>query len=114
MTELKSKFRGAILGEAIGDAIGKCVEDVTKEEVYKFYRGRVESFVEPHPLSPAYGCSSQEVSDETRVTILLVESIVEMKSIDTENYYNKLLLWRRDEKSHRYPDPSLLLAIDRG
>ncbi len=102
-----------MLGEAIGDAIGKCVEEINKEEVYEFYKGRVESFVEPHPLSPAYGCSSQEVSDETRITILLVESIVERKSIDTEDYYKRLFVWRRNKKSHRYPDPSLLLAVDK-
>jgi len=109
---VRSKFIGAILGSALGDAIGKCVEDLPEEEVYKFYGGKIKGFVEPHPQSPAVGFSPYEVSDETTISILLLESIIEKKGIDPYHFYQKLLSWREDEKSHRYPDPALLTAID--
>jgi len=109
---MEDKFSAVIVGSALGDAIGKCVEDLTEEEVYSFYGGPVEGFVEPHPQSPAFGFEPWEVSDETTISILLLESILERKSIDPYHFFEKLLKWRKDEKNHRYPDPTLLTAID--
>jgi len=109
---MEDKFIAVIVGSALGDAIGKCVEDLTEEEVRSFYGGLVEGFVEPHPKSPAFGFEPWEVSDETTISILLLESILERKSIDPYRFFEKLLRWRKDEKSHRYPDPTLLTAID--
>jgi len=109
---MEDKFIAVIVGSALGDAIGKCVEDLTEEEVRSFYGGPVEGFVEPHPQSPAFGFEPWEVSDETTISILLLESILERKSIDPYRFFEKLLKWRKDERSHRYPDPTLLTAID--
>lgn len=112
MKQIRDKFIGTIIGSALGDAIGKCVEDITKEEVYDFYGDRVESFVEPHPLSPSSGFAPYEISDETKISLILLESIVDKKAIDPYDFYRRLLLWREDEKSHRYPDPALLTSLD--
>ncbi|RLJ70345.1 ADP-ribosylglycohydrolase [Hydrogenivirga caldilitoris] len=109
---IKNKFKGAILGAALGDAIGKCVEDIVEEEVYEFYGGRVEGFVPPHPSSPAHGQLPEETSDETTIMALLLESVVAKKEIDVRDFLNRLILWYEDEAKHRYPDPSLLTAID--
>ena len=112
MQSIKEKFKGVILGSALGDAIGKCVEDVVEEEVYEFYGGRIEGFVSPHPSSPAHGQLPEETSDETTIMILLLESIVSKKELDIRDFLNRLVLWYEDEAKHRYPDPSLLTAID--
>jgi len=109
---MEDKFSAVIVGSALGDAIGKCVEDLTEEEVHSFYGGPVEGFVQPHPQSPAFGFEPWEVSDETTISILLLESILERKAIDPYHFFEKLLKWRKDERSHRYPDPTLLTAID--
>ncbi len=106
------KFKGVVIGSAIGDAIGKSVEDVVEEEVIQFYGGRVEGFVEPHPSSPAVGRSPYEVSDETTIAILLLESLVSRKALDINDYLHRLLLWLEDEKSHRYPDPTLIVSLE--
>ena len=111
MYTLIEKFKGVVIGSALGDAIGKCMEDVVEEEVYRFYGGKVRSFVEPHPSSPAYGYKPWEVSDETTVAIILLESIVEKKSINVHDFLKRLLIWYQDEKNHRYPDPALLTAL---
>ncbi len=112
MQPLREKFKGALLGAALGDAIGKCVEDVVDEEVYKFYGGPVEDFVPPHPSSPACGQLPEETSDETTIMRLLLESVVARRSIDVQDFLRRLILWYEDESTHRYPDPSLLTAID--
>ncbi|HHJ63678.1 MAG TPA: ADP-ribosylglycohydrolase family protein [Aquifex aeolicus] len=112
MNILRERFKGVLLGGALGDAIGKCVEDVVQEEVQEFYGGRVEGFVPPHPSSPAQGQLPEETSDETTVVRLLLESVVSKKAIDVRDFLNRLILWYEDEVSHRYPDPSLLTAVD--
>ncbi len=112
MQILREKFKGVILGAALGDAIGKGVEDIVEEEVYEFYGGRIEDFVTPHPSSPAYGQLPEETSDETTIMRLLLESVVSRKSIDVKDFLNRLILWYEDETKHRYPDPVLLTSID--
>ncbi len=112
MRPIRDKFVGAILGSALGDAIGKSVEDVVEEEVLEFYRNRIEGFVPPHPSSPAYGQLPEETSDETTIMRILLESVVSKKEINIKDFLNRLILWYEDETKHRYPDPSLLTAID--
>ncbi len=112
MQILREKFKGAVLGAALGDALGKSVEDIVEEEVYEFYGGRIEGFVPPHPSSPAYGQLPEETSDETTIMRILLESVVSKKGIDVRDFLNRLILWYEDEPSHRYPDPTLLRAID--
>ncbi len=112
MSTLLDKFKGTILGAALGDALGKNVEDIVEEEVYEFYGGRIEGFVPPHPSSPAYGQLPEETSDETTIMKILLESLVSRKEIDLRDFLKRLILWYEDEASHRYPDPALLSAID--
>jgi len=112
MQILRERFKGAILGAALGDAIGKSVEDIVEREVYEFYGGRIEGFVSPHPSSPAYGQLPEETSDETTIMRILLESVTAKKGIDVKDFLNRLILWYEDEPSHRYPDPTLLTAID--
>jgi len=109
---LRGKFKGALLGGALGDAIGKCVEDVVDEEVYEFYGGPIKGFVTPHPSSPAHGQLPEETSDETTIVRLLLESVVSRKALDVKDFLRRLILWYEDEACHRYPDPSLLTAVD--
>jgi len=109
---VKEKFIGTVLGAAVGDALGKSVEDITEEEVLEFYGDRIRDFVSPHPSSPAYGQLPEETSDETTIFRLLLESLVEKKSLDVKDFLNRLIEWYDREETHRYPDPMLLTAID--
>ncbi len=109
---MRDKFRGIILGAAIGDAIGKSFEDLDIYQVEEFYRELpISTFVEPHPSSPAYFQLPNETSDETTIVRLLLESIVESKELNIYNYFDKLKSWAFDESIHKYPDPFILKAI---
>ncbi len=112
MYSLREKFKGVLLGSALGDAIGKSVEDVVEKEVFEFYGGPVKGFVSPHPSSPAYGQLPEETSDESTIVRLLLESVVAKRAIDIRDFLSRLILWYEEEHKHRYPDPSLLRAID--
>ncbi|GAB6078625.1 ADP-ribosylglycohydrolase family protein [Hydrogenobaculum acidophilum] len=109
---MKEKFRGIVLGSAIGDAIGKSFEELDIYQVEDFYRDLpITTFVEPHPSSPAFFQAPHETSDETTIARLLLESIVESKKLDIYNYFDKLKSWAFSENIHRYPDPFILKAI---
>lgn len=109
---MKEKFRGIVLGSAIGDAIGKSFEDLDIYQVEEFYKDLpITNFVEPHPSSPAFFQKPNEPSDETNVSRLLIESILESNKLDIYNYFDKLKAWAFDETTHRYPDPFILKAI---
>lgn len=112
MNFLSDKFKGVLIGGAIGDAIGKSLEDVPFYEAVEFYGGSIKGFVEPHPLSPSVGLRPEQTTDETTVSLLLVESIVERKSLDPYHFFEKLRKWSEREENHRYPDPALISAIN--
>ncbi len=110
--DLIERFKGVIVGGALGDAIGKSVEDVTQEELLSFYGSPIRSFVEPHPSSPSVGLEAYQTTDETTISLLLAESIIEKKGIDPYHFFAKLRAWADREEVHRYPDPTLISAID--
>ncbi|MFN3598129.1 MAG: ADP-ribosylglycohydrolase family protein [Aquificaceae bacterium] len=112
MEVILDKFKGVLVGGALGDALGKSLEDVPLEEVVGFYGGVVRGFVEPHPLSPSVGLEPEQTTDETTISVLLAESIIEKKSIDPYHFFLKLKEWASKEESHRYADPTLITAID--
>ncbi|MCX8076559.1 MAG: ADP-ribosylglycohydrolase family protein [Aquificaceae bacterium] len=111
MDALLEKFKGVLVGGALGDALGKSLEDVPEKEAIEFYGGAIRGFVEPHPTSPVVNLKPEQVSDETTVSILLAESIVERKKIDPYHFFQKLSAWVEKEETHRYPDPALISAV---
>ncbi len=80
------KFRGAVLGFAIGDALGMPVEGMKIEEIRSIY-GRVVDFVD----SPLGDLKAGEWTDDTEQMIALARSILETKYFDPENFSKKLL-----------------------
>jgi ADP-ribosylglycohydrolase len=110
-SDLLSKFKGTVIGAAIGDAIGKAVEDIPAKEVYKFYGNIINDFVKSHPSSPSDFLKPHQVSAETIIMKILLESIVKTKMIDVYDFAMRLVEWFKKEKVHRYVDPNILLIV---
>ena len=86
------KFRGAILGFAIGDALGMPVENMSREEIKRRY-GVINDFM-PSPLGDL---KAGEWTDDTEQMILLAESILETTYFSPEKFAEKL----KNLSSHR-------------
>ncbi len=86
------KFRGAILGFAIGDALGMPVEGMSRDEIGRRY-GVVEDFMP----SPYRDLDSGEWTDDTEQMIALSESILKTVYFSPEDFAERLKLI----KSHR-------------
>jgi len=109
---IKDKFRGVLVGSAVGDSLGMCVEELTKEEVNKYYGDKVRFLLKPHPKSPACFQERGETSSEFQIVKLITEALIEKKIPDLKHIVDKFLKFAEDEKSHNYLDSHLIYALN--
>ena len=84
---MRDSFIGAILGFAIGDALGMPVEGISKDDIRRIY-GYVRDF-----LSSPYGDLKEgEWTDDTEQMIALAESILSMVYFDPSDFAERLKL----------------------
>jgi ADP-ribosylglycohydrolase len=105
------KFKGTLVGAAIGDSMGMCVEELPMDEVIMFYGGKVEGLVEPHPSSPASFLKGGETSSEFEIVKIVAESIAEKGRIDIKDIIERFVKWEAQEELHSYVDPYFLVSI---
>ncbi len=73
MVKNKDRILGALLGVAVGDALGAPLEFMSAEEIQRKYGGSVREMVGGGWLSVAPG----EVTDDTQMTLAVAEGIIE-------------------------------------
>ncbi|HID42459.1 MAG TPA: ADP-ribosylglycohydrolase family protein [Archaeoglobaceae archaeon] len=83
--ELKKRYRGTILGLAIGDALGMPAEGLSAEEIKSKF-GYIDEFI-PSPN----GFKAGEWTDDTEEMLILAESILETIYFNPENFARKLV-----------------------
>lgn len=96
------RFRGCMLGLAVGDALGMPVEGLTREEI-RGRLGEVREMVAPTPDHFHCGLAPGQYTDDTEQTLLLAETIIESGFFDVERFTSKLADWGRAWTA----DPSL-------
>lgn len=106
------KFRGTLLGAAIGDAMGMTVEELPLDEVVLYYGGPVKDLVQPHPSSPSYFLRAGENTSEFEIVSIVAKSLVEKQRLDVRDIIEKYIEWKERGEIHTYVDPNFLLAID--
>lgn len=80
------KFRGALVGFAIGDALGMPVEGLSREEIVRLF-GRVEDFLD----SPLGDLKAGEWTDDAEQMLTLAESILSKRYLDPSDLAKRLL-----------------------
>lgn len=84
-TELSQKFRGCILGGAAGDALGFATENLSRQRIREKFRS-----VTDYKVRPGYGY----FTDDTQLTVLMAESLIEDDEFLVEKFRKKLARWR--------------------
>lgn len=84
------RFRGCLVGVAVGDALGAPVEGVGREEIARRY-GRVQDLFSGGWLGLGLG----EWTDDTAMMLCIARSIVEKGHFDPEDVAQKFLGWFR-------------------
>lgn len=78
-------------GVAVGDAMGKITEGYWPQEIAKTYGGPITRFCKPiQPLS-AFRWEYGEVTDDTRFTLLVAESIVSIEKVDSNDIARRIM-----------------------
>lgn len=106
------KFRGTLLGAAIGDSMGMTVEELPVDEVILHYGGPVRDLVQPHPSSPSYFLRAGENTSEFEIITLVSNSLIERSRLDIRDIIERYIEWKESGEIHTYIDPNFLLAID--
>ncbi len=91
---LLDRFRGCMLGLAVGDALGMPVEGLTRDEIAESL-GEVREMVAPEKDHFHCDLSPGQYTDDTEQTLLLAETIIEAGFFDVERFTSKLADWGR-------------------
>ncbi len=83
--DLSSKFRGCLLGGAVGDALGFVTENLSRERIRKKYKS-----VTQYKVRPGYGY----FTDDTQLTIMIAECLLEDGDFQAQKFREKLARWR--------------------
>ncbi|MFP3909473.1 MAG: ADP-ribosylglycohydrolase family protein [Archaeoglobaceae archaeon] len=83
--DLEDRFRGAILGLAIGDALGMPVEGLSSKEIEDNF-GTIDDFI---PSPDGFGAG--EWTDDTEEMLILSESIINSVYLDPHDFSRRLV-----------------------
>lgn len=97
--ELIDKFKGCMLGLALGDALGMPTEGLTAEQIKSSF-GFVEDMKAAPPHHFHYGLGPGQFTDDTLQTLLLGESILESRGFNVDSFVNKLIEWGEEWSSN--------------
>ena len=116
MDILLDRAMGALLGVAIGDAMGMPSQTLSRDQIASSY-GRITGFrdaVAGHPVSA--GLAAGTITDDTEQSLLLAHLLIDGGGhVDAEHWARCLLDWERSTRARGLHDllgPSTTRAID--
>lgn len=116
-SELLERARAALLGLAVGDALGMPTQSLPREAIKSHYGELVDDFraaPDDHPI--AAGMPLGSVTDDTEQAVLLAQLLIDGGGrIDPAELARRLLTWERDMRdkgSHDLLGPSTRRALD--
>jgi ADP-ribosyl-[dinitrogen reductase] hydrolase len=90
--QLLDRFRGCLLGVAVGDALGMPTEGYTAQEIHSKF-GLVREML-PAPEGHFHtGLFAGQFTDDTEETLLLAESLIESSGFSADRFAEKLASW---------------------
>ncbi len=88
-----SRARGALLGQAAGDALGTTVEFQPSDEIARRHPDGVREIVGGGPFSLLPG----QVTDDTELALALARSLVDRRGFELDDLARAYLRWYRSE-----------------
>lgn len=89
--KLAERCHAALAGVAVGDALGKMTEGYWPPEIRLRYGDRVETFLSPQQSHSSQVWAYAEVTDDTRFTLLIAESIISCGKVDERDIISRIL-----------------------
>jgi ADP-ribosylglycohydrolase len=90
--DMLDRFRGCLLGGAVGDALGMPTEGYTAEEIQTRF-GLVQEMMPASEGNFHFGLQAGQFTDDTEETLLLAESMIEASGFSADRFADKLVAW---------------------
>lgn len=87
--DYRDKYRGALVGVGIGDALGRPAEGKTPERLRQVH-GKITDFI---PWRGWRGGPKGTLTDDTELTIALAESLIERREMDPADFGRRCAAW---------------------
>ena len=92
--KLRDKYTGCMLGAAIGDAIGKQNEGLSRKDILS--NGYVEDYGKAQAECPGDKLRAGDYTDDTEQMILLAKSLIKCNGFDANDFAEKMAQWGSD------------------
>lgn len=99
VVQSKDKHIGALVGMAIGDAMGMPLEFLTHQQILERYHGQITIFENPYNNHPNKSLQAGQYTDDTQLALLVVETLLEKRSFNVADYKQRMLAAKKDLRS---------------
>jgi ADP-ribosylglycohydrolase len=112
MTMLLAKATGCLAGVALGDALGRATEFMTREDIRARF-GWLDRFAAPPEYHPGHGDPLGTITDDTEQTLIIADLLAAGGALTPEVVAAGLMRWarRRDGLANPYLGPSTRRAL---
>ncbi|MCA0250746.1 MAG: ADP-ribosylglycohydrolase family protein [Actinobacteria bacterium] len=108
------RIHGALVGAAVGDALGAATELRTARQIRELFGGEVTSFHTPPPDTFARGRTPGTVTDDFSQAYYLARAIIDRAgALDRETGRQAVLAWWADDRYREFAGPTTRRAIAR-
>ena len=107
---LKDRCVGAIVGFAVGDALGMPSEFLSREQIRRYYGKSITGFIKAHPGHASDSLPPGSYTDNTQTMLATAECLIECKKMDPARHADALLSWFLNTVPHRTPSTANLRA----
>lgn len=109
--DLRSKATGCLAGVALGDALGRATEFMTREQIREKF-GWLDHFAAPMDAHPGHADPLACITDDTDQTLIIARLLTTGEPLAAERVAAALVEWTRDHPSP-YLGPSTQRALAR-
>jgi len=110
LKELRDRCVGAIVGFAVGDALGMPAEFLSREQIRRYYGKPISGFLKAHPGHASDFLPEGSYTDNTQTMLATAECLIECRKMDPARQADALLSWHQNTLPHRTPSTANLRA----
>ncbi len=108
--ELRNRCVGAIVGFAVGDALGMPAEFLSREQIRRYYGKPISGFLKAHAGHASDFLPEGSYTDNTQTMLATAECLIECRKMDPARQADALLSWYHNTVPHRTPSTANLRA----
>lgn len=110
---VKDRCVGAIVGFAVGDALGMPAEFLSREQIRRYYGKPISGFLKAHPGHASDFLPQGSYTDNTQTMLAIAECLIQCRNMNPALHADALLMWYQNTVPHRTPSSANLRACKR-